>query len=541
MSPLERISRRTFLGDTLKFGAVSLTVPALAAAAPALREPWQIGCYTRPWDKYDYRVALDAIAEAGFEYVGLMTTKSETRLVISASTTGDEAARIGEEIKKRRLRVPSVYGGGIPVDKSLKAGIEALTKLIDSCAACGAKNLMMGGTGNSKLHSVYYKAVAECCDYAAEKRIGISIKPHGGLNATGPQCRKTIEMVANKNFRIWYDPGNIFYYSNAELDPVDDAATVDGLVVGMCIKDYKHPKNVMVTPGTGKVDFPKVMARLKKGGFTHGALVVECLAPGDLKSTLAEAKKARKFVEQLVARQTPAPVWQTQSSNTAASPAAPHSAQTTTLTLTDQQWPAVTGGHYIRWAGRVWNTRKPARIWQNDTVGTLAQHNGTAAYLGEDKADAGTVEFDVRFDPGYLATKGGGKHFMEIMTWVADRSDRSAIGKKPWSRIELANLGDRPRCLIWNYGSHFEGRATKIFSIGPAFEPDRWRHIRFDWRYDAPVGEITIHVDDRSYTAPFEFVPGTLGPGRFYLFGHVETEQPQGRMHFRNFKTGNRK
>jgi sugar phosphate isomerase/epimerase len=55
------------------------------------------------------------------------------------------------------------------------------------------------------------------------------------------------------------------------------------------------------TPGTGVVNFPKVLARLKRGGFTGGPLVIECLAPGNLPQLLAEAKKARTFVETLVA------------------------------------------------------------------------------------------------------------------------------------------------------------------------------------------------------------------------------------------------
>jgi len=312
----EQLSRRDFLGRTVKFSAAGLA-PLLsceskkggAAASPAVDRtrpktdsPWQIGCYTRPWDNYDYRVALDAIAEAGFKYAGLMTTKSEARYVISVSTTLEEAEQIGQEVKKRGLVTLSVYGGDIPVAKGLEAGIEGLKKLIDNCAACGAKNLLMGGTGKKELYDAYYEAIAECCDYAAEKGIGISIKPHGGLNATGPQCRKTVEMVGHKNFRIWYDPGNILYYSNGELNPVTDAATVDGLVVGMSVKDYKHPKNVSVTPGTGQVDFPAVLARLQKGGFTHGPLIVECLSPADPQQTLAEAKKARLFLEEIAGK-----------------------------------------------------------------------------------------------------------------------------------------------------------------------------------------------------------------------------------------------
>ncbi len=305
MNSFEELSRRRFLGRTLKLGAAGLaasyaaTSCASSMTGPSTEGPWQIGCYTRPWADYDYRVALDAIAEAGFKYAGLMTTKSRTRLVISISTTLEEAARVGEEVKNRDLQILSVYGGGIPVAKSLKAGIDGLRKLIDNCAACGAKNLLMGGTGDKKLYEVYYKAIAECCDYAQEKGLGISIKPHGGLNATGPQCRKTIEMVGHRNFRIWYDPGNIFFYSDGKLDPVDDAATVDGLVTGMCVKDYRHPKDVSVTPGTGQVDFPAVLARLEKGGFTHGPLVIECLQPGGLKETLAEARKTRLFLEEL--------------------------------------------------------------------------------------------------------------------------------------------------------------------------------------------------------------------------------------------------
>ena len=308
MNAFEELSRRDFLDYSLKLGAAGFAAscPATSAMASEAKERWQIGCYTRPWAKYDYRVALDAIAEAGFKYAGLMTTKSKNNLVISVETTLEEAEQVGQEVRKRGLKVPSVYGGGIPVNKSLEAGIEGLKKLIDNCAACGAGNLLMGGIGNEKLYDAYYKAIAECCDYAAEKGIGISVKPHGGLNATGPQCRKTVEMVGHKNFRIWYDPGNIYYYSDGKLDPVEDAASVDRLVVGMCIKDYKHPKNVAVTPGTGMVDYPAVMARLKKGGFTSGPLVVECLDPGDLEHTLIEAKKTRLFLEELTGQKTSA-------------------------------------------------------------------------------------------------------------------------------------------------------------------------------------------------------------------------------------------
>ena len=262
---------------------------------------WQIGIYTRPWRQHELAVALDAVAEAGYGHVGLMSAKSETGRVITADTPIEEAARIGEQVRERGLAVPSVYGGGLPVGESLEAGIDALGRLIDNCAAAGGRSLLMGGTSDPAVVDRYYKAIAERCDYADQKGVLLTLKPHGGLNATGPQCRKTIETVGHPNFRLYYDPGNIFYYSDGALDPVDDAPTVAGIVAGVCVKDYRHPKVVMVTPGTGQVDFPAVMALLAQGGFTSGPLVIECLADGDLDATLAEAKKARAFVEGVVA------------------------------------------------------------------------------------------------------------------------------------------------------------------------------------------------------------------------------------------------
>ena len=111
-------------------------------------------------------------------------------------------------MKKRGLRVASVWGGGFPVEDSVKAGVEGLNKLIDNCAACGSTSLLVGGTGDAGLLDAYIRVIVECCAGAAEKGVQIALKPHGGLNATGPQCREWIEKVNHANFRLWYDPGN---------------------------------------------------------------------------------------------------------------------------------------------------------------------------------------------------------------------------------------------------------------------------------------------------------------------------------------------
>lgn len=291
-------TRREFLRTAAALSLVGLAWPQPASAAGP---SFQLGCYTRPWDQFEYRVALDGIAEAGFKHAGLMTAKGRSWVMITVDSKPEEVAAVAEEVKKRGLKTLSNYGGDFPVAKSVEAGIAGLKTLIDHCAICACPNLLLGGTVEEKLSGSYYKVVAECCDYAASKGVGLSVKPHGGTNATGPQCRRIIEQVGHKSFRLWYDPGNIFYYSDGKLDPVADSATVDGLVVGMSVKDFKPPKEVQVTPGTGQVNFSAVLANLKKGGFTSGPLLVECLERGDAAKVTAEARKARAFLEKLLA------------------------------------------------------------------------------------------------------------------------------------------------------------------------------------------------------------------------------------------------
>lgn len=300
------MNRRDFLITTTAATAGA----ALLASGCASNQPragrWKIGCYTRPWDQHPYQVALDAVAEAGFDHVGILTAKGKSWVIINTDTTPEEAARIGHEARQRNLKTASVYGdfkAGLSVADNLKA----LHVLIEHCVACGSPDLLLGGVGEDQLQAAYYESIREACGFAASRGVRLTIKPHGGRIATGPQCRGKIELVGHKNFRLWYDPGNIYYYSDGALDPVNDAADVDGLVAGMSVKDFLKPKLVDVTPGTGLVRFSEVLARLRKGGFRSGPLVVECLTrpdPANVKAITAEARKAREFLLALLASPT---------------------------------------------------------------------------------------------------------------------------------------------------------------------------------------------------------------------------------------------
>ena len=290
----EFYSRRRFLGTVMFSAAAGALLSSCNKSSK-----WQIGIYTRPWSEENYLVAFDAIAEAGFEYVGLMTHKGGR--VIDQDTPLEVAVKIAAEANSRALKIISISGHRYMKNQPVEENVAALKKLIDNAEVCACPSLMLNGISAPEDVENYYKTILGCCDYAASKGVEMNLKPHGGTNATGAQLRKQVEGLGHSNFSLWYDPGNIYYYSNGEIDPVQDVKDVAGAVRGMCVKDFTMPKDVNVTPGTGMVDFPKLFEEMKRGGFTSGPLIIECLNLGEIPYITAEARKAREYLESILA------------------------------------------------------------------------------------------------------------------------------------------------------------------------------------------------------------------------------------------------
>lgn len=296
---MKKFTRRNFIkkstigGVLLATGSTGALLNACSVNAKSTPK-WKIGAYTRLWGKRDYIEALDGAVAAGYKYVGLST--HDGGRVVDRNSTPEFAAKVGEEIKKRGLTLLTNSGGEHDVRNSLEEGIAGLKRLIDNSALCGAPVIQINAIHDPELMDDFYKAISECCDYAAEKDVLITIKPHG---QSGAFCLEQVKKVNHNNFKLWYDPGNVFHYSHGETNPLDDAVGIGGYLAGMAIKDFQLPREVNLTPGTGMVDFPKLMTLLEKDGFTSGSLVVELVSPGDLAHLNAEAIKAREFIESI--------------------------------------------------------------------------------------------------------------------------------------------------------------------------------------------------------------------------------------------------
>lgn len=293
------MKRRQFIQTSL---AATLATTLSARAHAADKSPWKVGCFTRPWAQHEYTVALDAIAEAGFEYVGFMNTTKNGKgaQMINWDMPLEEAAEMAEAARSRGLTVAAAWGGRFPTEKGLEEAIAGLTKLIDASKAATVPDILLGGEGRAEYLETYEGAIKACLDYAQKQGVRVCMKPHDTFNFTGEDCKGTIERINHPNFSFYYDPGNILHYSKGKRAPEMDSQGIGDAVYGMCVKDYLEGKSVNITPGTGQVDFEKVVANLKASGFKGGPMIIECLNPGTLEEILAEAKKTKAFVEGLI-------------------------------------------------------------------------------------------------------------------------------------------------------------------------------------------------------------------------------------------------
>ena len=108
--------------------------------------------------------------------------------------------------------------------------------------------------------------MADGAAYADKRKINVVLKPHGGGSGASEEILRCMEKVGHANFKVWYDAGNIIYYTGK--DPLAELEPVVKYVTGFCAKDCPAPKGeVMSQFGTGKVDFSSDLRAAQGGGI----------------------------------------------------------------------------------------------------------------------------------------------------------------------------------------------------------------------------------------------------------------------------------
>ena len=259
---------------------------------------WPIGCLNRPWTKWSFDQTLKEIKSAGYKTTGLLTRTKDEPFV------GADATREYLQSLKGRIAASGLAANmgalrsrhNIPIDES----IVEVRKQVDNAHFLSLKYLMTFGVDNPAEFEHYVKVMSDAAVYTKDKGIKLVMKPHGGISGSSHEILRVIKGVNHRNFSIWYDAGNIIYYTGK--DPVAEIDPIAHHITGFCAKDCGELKgDVMIQFGTGKVDFAAVFKKLKSAGF-NGPLMVECCKVGETpEETSVNARANREFLEKVLA------------------------------------------------------------------------------------------------------------------------------------------------------------------------------------------------------------------------------------------------
>jgi sugar phosphate isomerase/epimerase len=292
------MNRREFLQQTVAGGAAVAFGASLSPSLEAVGVRWPVGCFNRPWTTWSFDETLKQIKAAGYQTTGLLTRTKDERF-IGADATPEYLAALEKRIAASGLTAN--MGAlrsrhNIPLNESIT---EVRTQ-IDNAAALKLSFVLSFGVDKPEEYDHFNKVMSDAAAYAQEKKIKLVMKPHGGSSGASGEIVKVMKAVRHPNFKIWYDAGNIIYYTGK--DPVEELKPIAQHVSGFCAKDCAAPKSdVMIQFGTGKVDFPSVFRTLKAAGF-NGPLMVECCKVGaTAEETMINARANRTFLEQVLA------------------------------------------------------------------------------------------------------------------------------------------------------------------------------------------------------------------------------------------------
>lgn len=192
---------------------------------------------------------------------------------------------------------------GLIPRETREARIAHIKKASDFAKRCGitAVQTHCGFIPENPNDPVYKETVAAARDVATYcKRNGQMFRYETGQE-TPITLVRTIQDVGTDNQAVNFDLANLILYGKA--NPVDAIELLGPYVQGIHAKDGLWPTNprelgMEVPIGKGKVDFPRIIARLKELNY-RGAITIEREISGP--QQLEDVRSAKTYLEKLVA------------------------------------------------------------------------------------------------------------------------------------------------------------------------------------------------------------------------------------------------
>ncbi len=292
------MNRRVFLRSAACAAVMNATFSQAEKSSSKSSVTWPVGAFDRPWVKWDVETRLRGIREAGFPIVGLLTKSKEEPFVASEATPEyldglrKKIAASGLQAHMAAIRVPNA----LPLAEQIKD----VRQQLENARFLGLEFVLTFGVDQPAHYESYYKVMADAAAFARERAIKLVIKPHGGGSGAAEEILRCLRQVNHPNFKVWYDAGNIIYYTGK--DPLEQLKPIAEHVTGFCAKDCATTKgDVFIQFGEGKVNFLAVFQELKRAGF-KGPVMLECCKLGDTpEAVTANAQANREYLEKILA------------------------------------------------------------------------------------------------------------------------------------------------------------------------------------------------------------------------------------------------
>jgi sugar phosphate isomerase/epimerase len=288
------MNRRDFLKHTT--AATSCAALALSPAEAAVK--WPIGCFNRPWTKWSFDETLKQIKAAGYKTTGLLSRTREEPF-IGADATPEYLTNLKQRLAASGLKA-NMGALRSRHNSALAEATKEVRKQIENAQFLGLQYVLSFGVDKPEEYEHYYQVMSDAAGYAQERKIKLVMKPHGGGSGASDEILRALKAVNHRNFKIWYDAGNIIHYTGK--DPIEELKPIAQHVTGFCAKDCGEIKGeVMIQFGAGRVNFPGVFRTLKAAGF-NGPVMVECCKVGPTPAdTTANASYNRDYLEKILA------------------------------------------------------------------------------------------------------------------------------------------------------------------------------------------------------------------------------------------------
>jgi sugar phosphate isomerase/epimerase len=186
--------------------------------------------------------------------------------------SADELPTLKARLDRAKLDV-AVFRGEF--DMSRADCLERLEKQLAVCKQMGVRYLFVSPKHAGVSLETSYQRLREAGQLAERYGVTISLETHPDLGTNGEVQLETMKRVDQPRIRVNFDTGNITYY-NQGTDAVAELRKILPYVATVEFKDHDGKLKSWYFPalGTGRVDFPGVVAELRNAHF-QGPMTIE--------------------------------------------------------------------------------------------------------------------------------------------------------------------------------------------------------------------------------------------------------------------------